>query len=1014
MSEIADYLRLFVDRGAVTELRAFGDGQAIHGTFDYDSLAVMAKCATELANCRGVYFLPNPISLEATNRLVNGGKCATDADVVRRRWVLVDIDPVRPKDSNATQAERDAAWRVAKNCHALLEALGWVAPVVASSGNGWHLCYPVDLANDEDQRDSIKALLAGLQERCGRHGANVDLKTYNASRIWKLYGTTPAKGAHTDDRPQRQSWVKDAPVPDDRVRAANNKALAKTLLLWRKQAEAYASIDSKPSPQAPTDAYRRAEACLAKTAPSISGQGGHDAAFHAAMLAVEGFGLSPEQAFAALQGWNSRCSPPWSERELRHKIDDALKACKNPGHMLSQPMPSPSASTAVVQYTGPQQVGDDGEIEDDATAVDLLSQNSAITWLWKGWIQKGTLTAIAAEPGVGKCFAKGTRILMHDGSVKCVEDIVPGDEVMGPDSLARTVVRLGRGREMMYRVSHRGGGSYVVNESHILSVKVSGLKRFRHHQVVNLPVGEYLGSTKAFREKAKGWMTGVDWPEKPVGVDPYILGVWLGDGESKHTTIHNPDAEVIKAIDDYCGENGLSIRQSGDGCPRVSVSGKAQKNTLLEGLRGYGLCPRKAIPAEYMANSRKVRLELLAGLLDTDGHMRNGGFEFSQKDGAIADSVCFIARSLGFRASIKREVKACQTGASGEYWRVSISGDCSVIPTRIKRKKAPPRRQVKDVTVFGLSVNPVGMGDYYGFELSGPDRLFLLDDFTVVHNTRLCADLLRRMVNGIEWPDGQAMTVEAGCKVIWVAADSQWAELATIPEQFGIAADSIVLNGTKANPYGGTNFDTIEDFARLERRIMRVKPACVYIDTIGNATDKEMTRPDQAKQIFKPLAEIANRTNTSIILVTHLNKDGQALGRRIVGAVRQVIKLECPDPEGAPNRRKLYIDKSNSMKPRPLGVTMGSDGNDYDGAPPAAASTEPGRGPGRPSNIEEDARWLEALLSDGNERQVKMIIDAASEQRGMTVDRCYKAKRFLGERVIESASGSRKFWRITP
>lgn len=671
-------LKVFIEPGSVTELRAFGDA-TYHGSFDYDHLDIMAKTAGEMASCRGVYFLPNPISLTATNRIATGGKCATDADVVRRRWVLIDIDPERPKDTNATQSERDAAWRVAKNCHALLEALGWQSPIVASSGNGWHLCYPVDLSNDDQQRDAIKALLAGLQERCGRDGANVDMKTYNASRIWKLYGTTPSKGRHTDDRPTRQSWVKDAPVPDEKVRVSNNKALARTILAWRKQAEAYATIEAKPTPSAPSDAYRRAEACLAKTAVSVSGQGGHDAAFHAAMLAVEGFGLSVEEAFSVMQGWNARCSPPWSDRELRHKINDALKLARNPGHMLAQ-SPPVKAGASTVPYTGPEQVPDDGEVEDDATATDLISLNSSITWLWPGWIQKGTLTALAAEPGVGK--------------------------------------------------------------------------------------------------------------------------------------------------------------------------------------------------------------------------------------------------------------------------------------------------------------------------------------------TRLCADLLRRMANGEEWPDGQPMTVERGAKVIWIAADSQWAELATIPEHFGFAPETIVLNGTKSNPYGGTNFDNIEDFAKLERRIMRVRPACVYIDTIGNATDKEMTRPDQAKQIFKPLAEIATRTGTSIILVTHLNKEGQALGRRIIGAVRQVIKLECPDPQGEPNRRKLYVDKSNSMKPGALGVTMGSHGNDYDGSPPSSAPAEPGRGPSRSSHLAEDAKWLSELLDDGLERRVKDIIDAAGE-RGMSVDRCYKAMRSLGGKVVESSAGNRKFWQMT-
>ena len=92
--------------------------------------------------------------------------------------------------------------------------------------------------------------------------------------------------------------------------------------------------------------------------------------------------------------------------------------------------------------------------------------------------QQDCISTIEAQPpgsylvqmatGLGKCFAPGTEILMFDGTVKCVEDIKEGEQVMGVDSSPRTVVGLAHGTETMYRVTPVKGDPYVVNESHIL------------------------------------------------------------------------------------------------------------------------------------------------------------------------------------------------------------------------------------------------------------------------------------------------------------------------------------------------------------------------------------------------------------------------------------------------------------------------------------------------------------------------------------------------------------------
>lgn len=351
----------------------------------------------------------------------------------------------------------------------------------------------------------------------------------------------------------------------------------------------------------------------------------------------------------------------------------------------------------------------------------------------------GGVTIWSGFPGAGKCLGKGTPVMLSDGSVKPVEEIRVGDLLMGPDSFPRQVLSLARGREQLYRVTPTKGDPYVVNESHILSLKWTF---GRSERVVNLSVRDYLRMKPSMREKLKGWRTGVTWRHRSVPLDPYFLGAWLGDGSHSSATVWKPDEEVLSACDAVAVEHGLrAVRRDAGSCPSVRLSGsKGAANPVMEKLRALGVTEQKHVPLLYRANSRDVRLHMLAGLLDTDGALSRGGFDFVSVHRALADDVAYLARSLGLAAYVTECRKGCQTGAVGTYHRVSISGDCSIIPTRIPRKRAPPRRQIKRVTVTGISVEPLGEGDYFGFEISG-DRLFLLGDFTVTHNTTLLRQL---------------------------------------------------------------------------------------------------------------------------------------------------------------------------------------------------------------------------------------------------------------------------------
>ncbi len=358
---------------------------------------------------------------------------------------------------------------------------------------------------------------------------------------------------------------------------------------------------------------------------------------------------------------------------------------------------------------------------------------------------------VAMATGLGKCFAAGTPILMFDGTVKSVETIVNGDIVMGWDSRPRRVVGVTHGKEEMYRIDRKKHDSYIVNESHILSLKITNISNQREKRVrdangvvynggdiCNITVRDYLKCSKTFKHCAKGFCVPVEYAEKMVPVEPYFLGVWLGDGRADNLTITTPDCEIYDYLCEFARENGFSIKEvkgSNSGKADDYHIGNCKKSHPIRKYFRETLFHNKHIPQEYISNSRRVRLELLAGLLDTDGYLHGqdrSTFEFATQYERLQQEVALLSRSLGFTA---RCFKRYNSLYKRDYYYVSIFGKTDVIPTRVKRKQADINKQIKDNLVHGISVVSVGQGDYYGFELEGPDRMFLLGDCTVVHNT---------------------------------------------------------------------------------------------------------------------------------------------------------------------------------------------------------------------------------------------------------------------------------------
>lgn len=346
----------------------------------------------------------------------------------------------------------------------------------------------------------------------------------------------------------------------------------------------------------------------------------------------------------------------------------------------------------------------------------------------------GSKIVVVGKPG---CFAPGTEIMMYDGTIKKVEDVKQNDVVMGDDSTPRNVLELCHNFETMYKIKTNKGKDFIVNENHILSLKSTGYYNYPKGSILDIKLCDFLKMNRTFQSRFKWYKEPVKFQEKELDIDPYMIGYWLGDGTSASAQITTADEEIVNAFTEKCEEIDLILTKPYSYTIKQKKFTKS-KNYFLNGLRKYNLLNNKHIPHDYKINSRENRLQLLAGIMDSDGSYDKTGkcFDIVQKNEKLLDDIIFVARTLGFSAYKKECTKRCTNspGHVGTYYRCAISGDVSIIPCKVLRKQAEKRQHIKDILVTGFKIEKMEHGEYYGFELDGNHR-FLSEDCSVLHNT---------------------------------------------------------------------------------------------------------------------------------------------------------------------------------------------------------------------------------------------------------------------------------------
>ena len=321
-----------------------------------------------------------------------------------------------------------------------------------------------------------------------------------------------------------------------------------------------------------------------------------------------------------------------------------------------------------------------------------------------------------------------------------------GDLLMGPDSRAPGGSQPLPRRGAMVRVTPKRGASFVVNRPrpHPGADADERQPRRRSGRRFQCATGSH-----GIARRSTSWLfrVGADFPVSPTAaplpLDPYFLGLLLDDGSMSQggVSVCKPDVEVREECFAQAAAHGLSIRTQDEALrPWRGVFGGRERSEaqqpVTNHLRSLGLMGTTSphfIPRVYLVASRRMTGSAAArGLLDSDGHQSHSGFDWISASGASPKRRPSSPAASGSpRRSGLPEARPAQPAA---YWRLSISGDCDIIPTRIPRKQAAARarRRTRCAPASGIE------------RLAGPESFTVsrsrvtgatCRDFLVTHNS---------------------------------------------------------------------------------------------------------------------------------------------------------------------------------------------------------------------------------------------------------------------------------------
>lgn len=212
-NEVRKTISILKPNNQLFEVRILGgdDKVTLSGYFTDVNVLIKAFDNVDVRD-RNIYILLHELNMDCYARkqhdkFLRTKQATSDTDVLSYQWLFIDLDPVRPVGISSTDQELEYARKLKDKVYSYLQDLGFSEPVVALSGNGYHLLYRINVKHDEAGRELIDRCLKSLAAMFDTDKVKVDTSNYNPSRICKLHGTLAQKGANTDSRPHRMSRI---------------------------------------------------------------------------------------------------------------------------------------------------------------------------------------------------------------------------------------------------------------------------------------------------------------------------------------------------------------------------------------------------------------------------------------------------------------------------------------------------------------------------------------------------------------------------------------------------------------------------------------------------------------------------------------------------------------------------------------------------------------------------------------------------------------------------------------
>jgi DNA gyrase/topoisomerase IV subunit B len=397
-------------------------------------------------------------------------------------------------------------------------------------------------------------------------------------------------------------------------------------------------------------------------------------------------------------------------------------------------------------YNIQQQYGEDYIVNDNHTLTLHMPDHKIIFWNENGF---STLWWDDNEKTIKSKFLK-----VFNKEIKC-----PECDIIIASSLKRHYSRIHKDKTMS--IQNRKNPTYCDLTNPIVLNKYNEMKTFTSTIINNgtfdITVKDYLKLTKTTQKRLAGLRGScVNWDEKDVILDPYVLGLWLGDG-CKSGYGYACDGINDFQIMDYLEKWGLnndanfkSVKSNNYLYSISSIDNFRRKgfSPLKKSLNFYNLVNNKHIPKDYLINSREIRLKVLAGIIDTDGNLTRDGTRIVITQGLehkiLFENLVYLARSLGFCCSVNEFISTYSYKGETKHspcYKINISGNIQDIPTLLPRKKCQnTKKKNTDKTMGFIKITEIPNQNYIGFEIDGNKR-FVINDFTVTHN---CTNLFSK------------------------------------------------------------------------------------------------------------------------------------------------------------------------------------------------------------------------------------------------------------------------------